>query len=154
MTPTRPRLARLAASTGNDGRIPLNVLLASPAAPGAVTKRARSLRIRLAQFGGEPGQPVGQGPDVVAAANLGFQERAHLVDQLARFRPVGVRLVDEQSRRLDQPRQLRPGPVERLERFAQQILQAGVADAADQRVGLLQQPFDVLADGGPALVDA
>ncbi|PQM49289.1 hypothetical protein C1Y40_00488 [Mycobacterium talmoniae] len=34
MTPTRPRLARLAASIGNDGRIPLNAVLASSVTPG------------------------------------------------------------------------------------------------------------------------
>ena len=36
MTPMRPKLARLAASTGNVGRIPANVSLATSVVPGTV----------------------------------------------------------------------------------------------------------------------
>jgi len=42
-------------------------------------------------------------------------------------------------------RQLRPGTVERLECFAQQILQPAVSHAADQLVGFIQEPGNVLA---------
>jgi hypothetical protein len=57
-----------------------------------IQQRAQ-LRVGLAHFGSEPRQPVGQRLDVVTGANLGLQERTHLVDQLRGLRKVGVGFI-------------------------------------------------------------
>ena len=44
-------------------------------------QRGPQLRVGVGDLGGQPGQPVGHRADVVAAAQLRFQERARLVDQ-------------------------------------------------------------------------
>ena len=116
-------------------------------------QRRAQLRVGLAHLGGEPRQPVGQRLDVVAGANLGLQERAGLIDQLRDLRVVGVGLVHQQPGRLDQPGQLGTGSVGRVERLVQQLAQPGVADAVDQRLRLLQQVGDVLADPGVVPID-
>src|ERR1700743_3384541 len=104
MTPTRPRLAKLAASAGNEGRIPENVVLASVIATGAVAR----------------------------GANLGFQERAGLIDQLRNLWIVGVRLVYQQPGRFNEPGQLGARAIGRNERLVKQLSQPGVTEAVDQ----------------------
>ena len=143
----RPKLARLAASTGNVGRMPENVSLASAAAPGAACSTERTCGSALATSVVNRASPSAS-DRCRRRADLGVQERAGLIDQLRGLPVAGVGLVDQRPRRLDQPRQFGPGAVERLERFAQQILEPAVAEAAHQLVGLAQHPGDVLADRG------
>jgi hypothetical protein len=111
------------------------------------------LRIGVGHFAGEARETFCRRTDVVAALDLRIQERPSLVDQRRGLRPARICLIDEQPRRLDHPREFRPGPVERLERLAQQILEPSVVEAAHQLVGLVQQLGDVLRERSALLRD-
>ena len=126
--------------------MPENVSLASAAAPGATLSTSTHLRVGIGHFGGQAREAVERRPNVIAAADLRFQERSSLIYQRRGLRPACVGLVDQRPCRPDQSRQFRPGAVERRERLTEQILEPGVVKAAHQVVGLTQQLGDVLRD--------
>ncbi len=89
ITPTRPRLARLAASAGNEGRIPENAVLASSIASGASANvsRSRGSAARSCQVN----RASPSASDLMSPARgSGLQERAGLIDQLRNLWIVGV----------------------------------------------------------------